>query len=154
MGGRTKINKTGSWQKLNDLTKNLKSALDTGSRKGAEKVAQATLQKMKGHIDKQDLNWPPKKKASKSGSTKSWVDTGELYNSFYIHKENGGKNVSIRVHGKENQMKFMILENGSVKKNIPPRPLVQKSLKEATQEAKRGNLLSRFMRKFLSKFFR
>ncbi len=152
MAKKFKIKKVGSWPSLNSFLSHAKSGFSRSSVDGIEKLAEATLDNIKGHIDKQDLNWAPKKRASKSGSTKSWIDTMELYHSFFIQKQE--KKVSIAVKGEKNKLKFLILEHGSVKRNIRPRPVVEVSLKEATQKAQKANGgLTYSLKKFLSRFF-
>ena len=98
------------------------------------------LEKMRGHIDAQDLNWTPLAKRTvelKGGDTTIYIETGKLREGLCVRRiKSSVKGSTIFVgaspwkkHGEVKMSDLMIwLEYGTDK--IPPRPLVQPTLEE------------------------
>lgn len=99
------------------------------------------LEKMRGHIDSQDLNWTPLADRTvelKGGDTTIYVETGALRNGLTVRRIKSttkGSTIFVgaspwkRHEGGMKMSELMIwLEYGTDK--IPPRPLVQPTIEE------------------------
>ena len=135
-------------QEAEELKKLTKKAVQAGivkAKKKLEFIAQSFLIRIKEVIEGQKYNWVPLKDAYKKQKIKQQLDprilirTGEYVESIYIEKtevkpdEDSPEGLilsfSIRLPDKEHeesginlQLLARIMEYGSFKRNIPPRP--------------------------------
>ena len=131
----------GDWNRaglyLQNLAVKLKPAFEAQLMEDGEFV----LQKMRDHIDKQDLNWTPLAERTvelKGGDTTIYVETGKLRDGLTVRRiksSTKGSTIFIgaspwKTHeGGMKMSELMIwLEYGTDK--IPPRPLVQPTMEE------------------------
>ena len=132
---------TGDWNKAGVLLKNLAVKLKPAFEAQLWEDGQFVLEKMRGHIDDQDLNWTPlaeRTVALKGGDTTIYVETGQLRNGLTVRRiKSSTKGSTIFVGASpwkrhEGGMKMsdllIWLEYGTDK--IPPRPLVQPTIEE------------------------
>ena len=132
---------TGDWNRagvhLRTLAVKLKPAFEAQLMEDGEFV----LQKMRDHIDNQDLNWTPLSERTvelKGGDTTIYVETGALRDGLVVRRiksSTKGSTIFIgaspwkRHEGGMKMSDLMIwLEYGTDK--IPPRPLVQPTIEE------------------------
>ena len=130
------MKKYGDWAKagivLQGLSKNLTPVFQAQLREDGELI----LSELRGHIDKQDLNWVPLSEHTielKGGSDTVYVETGFLYNNLKVRKVRAPKNgVTFFIgadawtttpSGEKFSNLMIWLEYGTDK--IPPRPLIR-----------------------------
>lgn len=132
---------TGDWNKAGVHMKSLAVRLKPAFEAQLWEDGQLVLEKMRGHIDNQDLNWTPLAErtiALKGGDDTIYVETGELRNGLTVRRiKSTAKGSTIFVgaspwkrHSGGMKMSDLLiwLEYGTDK--IPPRPLVQPTLEE------------------------
>lgn len=132
---------TGDWNRagvyLKNLAVKLKPAFETQLYEDGEFV----LQKMKDHIDSQDLSWTPLAERTielKGGDDTIYVETGALRDGLVVRRiKSTAKGSTIfvgaspwKTHPSGMKMSELMiwLEMGTDK--IPPRPLVQPTIEE------------------------
>lgn len=132
---------SGDWNRaglhLQNLAVKLKPAFEAQFMEDGEFV----LKTMQGHIDSQDLSWTPLSKHTvelKGGDTTIYVETGALRNGLCVRRIKStvrGSTIFVgaspwkRHEGGMKLSDLLIwLEYGTDK--IPPRPLVQPTIKE------------------------
>lgn len=135
------MKKYGDWAKagivLQGLSKNLTPAFQAQLKEDGELI----LSELRGHIDKQDLNWVPLSEHTielKGGSDTVYVETGFLYNNLKVRKVRAPKNgVTFFIgadawtttpSGEKFSDLMIWLEYGTDK--IPPRPLIRPTWEE------------------------
>ena len=135
------MKKYGDWAKagivLQGLSKSLTPAFQAQLREDGELI----LSELRGHIDKQDLNWVPLSEHTielKGGSDTVYVETGFLYNNLKVRKVRSTKNgVTFFIgadawtttpSGEKFSDLMIWLEYGTDK--IPPRPLIRPTWEE------------------------
>ena len=135
------MKKYGDWAKagivLQGLSKNLTPSFQAQLREDGELI----LYELRGHIDKQDLNWVPLSEHTielKGGSDTVYVETGFLYNNLKVRKVRSPKNgVTFFIgadawtttpSGEKFSDLMIWLEYGTDK--IPPRPLIRPTWEE------------------------
>lgn len=135
------MKKYGDWAKagivLQGLSKNLTPAFKAQLREDGELI----LSELRGHIDKQDLNWVPLSEHTielKGGSDTVYIETGFLYNNLKVRKVRApktgvtffiGADAWTTTPSGEKFSDLMIwLEYGTDK--IPPRPLIRPTWEE------------------------
>lgn len=135
------MKKYGDWAKagivLQGLSKNLTPSFQAQLREDGELI----LSELRGHIDKQDLNWVPLSEHTielKGGSDTVYVETGFLYNNLKVRKVRAPKNgVTFFIgadawtttpSGEKFSDLMIWLEYGTDK--IPPRPLIRPTWEE------------------------
>ena len=132
---------TGDWNRAGVYMRNLAVKLRPAFEGKLYEDGELVLDKMKGHIDSQDLNWTPLAQRTielKGGDTTIYVETGELKNGLVVRRiKSSVKGSTIFVgaspwkkhSGGIKMSDLMIwLEYGTDK--IPPRPLVQPTIEE------------------------
>ena len=132
---------TGDWNKAGLHLKNLAVKLKPAFEAQLYEDGQFVLEKMRGHIDDQDLNWTPLAERTielKGGDDTIYVETGALRNGLTVRRiKSSVKGSTIFVGASpwkrhEGGMKMsdllIWLEYGTDK--IPPRPLVQPTIEE------------------------
>ena len=132
---------TGDWNRAGVYMRNLAVKLKPAFEAQLWEDGQFVLEKMKGHIDSQDLDWTPLSDRTielKGGDTTIYVETGELRNGLSVRRiKSSTKGSTIFVGASpwkrhEGGMKLsdllIWLEYGTDK--IPPRPLVQPTMEE------------------------
>lgn len=132
---------TGDWNRAGVHMKSLAVKLKPAFEAQLWEDGQLVLEKMRGHIDSQDLNWTPLAErtiALKGGDDTIYVETGELRNGLTVRRiKSTAKGSTIFVgaspwkrHKGGMKMSDLLiwLEYGTDK--IPPRPLVQPTLEE------------------------
>ena len=132
---------SGDWNRaglyLKTLAVKLKPAFEAQLMEDGEFV----LQKIRDHIDNQDLDWTPLAKRTvelKGGDTTIYVETGQLKDGLVVRRvksSNKGSTIFIgaspwkRHEGGMKMSDLMVwLEYGTDK--IPPRPLIQPTIEE------------------------
>ena len=135
------MKKYGDWAKagivLQGLSKNFTPAFQAQLKEDGELI----LSELRGHIDKQDLNWVPLSEHTielKGGSDTVYVETGFLYNNLKVRKVRAPKNgVTFFIgadawtttpSGEKFSDLMIWLEYGTDK--IPPRPLIRPTWEE------------------------
>lgn len=132
---------TGDWNKAGVYLKNLAVKLKPAFEAQLYEDGQFVLEKMRGHIDSQDLDWTPLSQKTielKGGDDTIYVETGALRNGLTVRRiKSSTKGSTIFVgaspwkrHKKGMKMSDLLiwLEYGTDK--IPPRPLVQPTIEE------------------------
>ena len=132
---------TGDWNKAGIVLKNLSVKLKPAFEAQLYEDGEFVLEKMRGHIDSQDLSWTPLSERTielKGGDTTIYVETGELRNGLSVRRiKSSVKGSTIFVgaspwkshEGGMKMSELMIwLEYGTDK--LPPRPLVRPTFEE------------------------
>lgn len=132
---------TGDWNRAGVYMKNLAVKLKPAFEAQLYEDGEFVLEKMRDHIDNQDLNWTPLAERTielKGGDDTIYVDTGELRDGLVVRRiKSSTKGSTIFVgaspwkrHKKGMKMSDLMiwLEYGTDK--IPPRPLVEPTIKE------------------------
>lgn len=132
---------TGDWNRAGVYLKNLAVKLKPAFEAQLYEDGQFVLEKMRGHIDNQDLNWTPLAERTielKGGDDTIYVETGALRDGLVVRRiKSTTKGSTIFVGASpwkrhEGGMKMsdllIWLEYGTDK--IPPRPLVQPTIEE------------------------
>lgn len=134
---------TGDWNRAGLYLRNLAVKLRPAFEGKLYEDGQLVLEKMRGHIDNQDLNWTPLSKrtiALKGGSEVIYIETGKLRDGLTVRRIKStvkGSTLFIgaspwKRHGDIKMSDLMIwLEYGTDK--IPPRPLVQPTIDEVKE---------------------
>lgn len=134
---------TGDWNRAGLYLRNLAVKLRPAFEGKLYEDGQLVLEKMRGHIDNQDLNWTPLSKrtiALKGGSEVIYIETGKLRDGLTVRRIKStvkGSTLFIgaspwKKHDGIKMSDLMIwLEYGTDK--IPPRPLVQPTVDEVKE---------------------
>lgn len=134
---------TGDWNRAGLYLRNLAVKLRPAFEGKLYEDGQLVLEKMRGHIDNQDLNWTPLSErtiALKGGSEVIYIETGKLRDGLTVRRIKStvkGSTLFIgaspwKKHGDIKMSDLMIwLEYGTDK--IPPRPLVQPTIDEVKE---------------------
>ena len=136
-----KLEMTGDWNRAGIHLRNIAVKLRPAFEAKFYEDGQMVLEKMKGHIYSQDLGWTPLTDHTvelKGGDTTIYVETGELRNGLSVRRiKSSVKGSTIFVgaspwkrHSGGMKLSDLLiwLEYGTDK--IPPRPLVQPTIKE------------------------
>ena len=136
-----KLEMTGDWNKAGLYMRNLAVKLKPAFEAQLWEDGQMVLEKMRGHIDSQDLSWTPLAERTvelKGGDDTIYVETGALKNGLTVRRIKSsarGSTIFIgaspwkRHEGGMKMSDLMIwLEYGTDK--IPPRPLVRPTIEE------------------------
>lgn len=140
MGDMT-LTLTGDWNRAGVYLRNLAVKLKPAFEALLYEDGQLVLEKMREHIDSQDLNWTPLAERTielKGGDDTIYVETGKLRDGLVVRRIKStvrGSTLFIgaspwkRHEGGMKMSELMIwLEYGTDK--IPPRPLVQPTIEE------------------------
>ena len=132
---------TGDWNRAGAYMKNLAVKLKPSFEAQIYEDGEFVLEKMRGHIDSQDLSWTPLSEKTvmlKGGDTTIYVETGQLRNGLVVRRiKSSAKGSTVfvgaspwkRHEGGMKMSELMVwLEVGTDK--IPPRPLVQPTIEE------------------------
>ena len=130
---------SGDWDLALRTLQNIKNNMHDTFRDELRDSAEYTLEKLQGHIDKQDLGWTPLTEHTvqlKGGSRVIMVETGALRNSFEVQEKGDtfyvGVNSSSHPSGESTEDIVKWLEYGTDK--MVPRPLFQPTYKEIQRE--------------------
>ena len=136
-----KLEMTGDWNRAGLYMRNLAVKLKPAFEAQLWEDGQMVLEKMRGHIDSQDLSWTPLAERTvelKGGDDTIYVETGALKNGLTVRRIKSsarGSTIFIgaspwkRHEGGMKMSELMIwLEYGTDK--IPPRPLVRPTIEE------------------------
>ena len=136
-----KLEMTGDWNRAGLYMRNLAVKLKPAFEAQLWEDGQMVLEKMRGHIDSQDLSWTPLAERTielKGGDDTIYVETGALKNGLTVRRiksSDRGSTIFIgaspwkRHEGGMKMSDLMIwLEYGTDK--IPPRPLVRPTIEE------------------------
>ena len=136
-----KLEMTGDWNRAGLYMRNLAVKLKPAFEAQLWEDGQMVLEKMRGHIDSQDLSWTPLSERTielKGGDDTIYVETGALKNGLTVRRIKSsarGSTIFIgaspwkRHEGGMKMSDLMIwLEYGTDK--IPPRPLVRPTIEE------------------------
>lgn len=139
----------GDWNRAGVYLRSLAVKLKPAFEAQLWEDGQLVLEKMRGHIDDQDLNWTPLAQRTvelKGGDTTIYVETGQLRNGLTVRRiKSSAKGSTIfigaspwkRHEGGMKMSDLMIwLEYGTDK--IPPRPLVQPTIEEVEDLLKKN----------------
>ena len=139
--GMMSLQLTGDWNKAGVYLRNLAVKLKPAFEGQLWEDGQFVLDKMRSHIDNQDLNWTPlaeKTIALKGGDDTIYVETGQLRDGLVVRRIKSttkGSTIFVgaspwkRHEGGMKMSDLMIwLEYGTDK--IVPRPLVQPTIEE------------------------
>lgn len=140
---------TGDWNRAGVYLRNLAVRLKPAFEAQIWEDGQFVLEKMRGHIDNQDLSWTPLAERTvelKGGDTTIYVETGELRNGLTVRRIKSsvkGSTIFVgaspwkRHKGGMKMSELMIwLEYGTDK--LPPRPLVQPTIEEVEDLLKKN----------------
>lgn len=132
---------TGDWNRAGVYMRNLAVKLKPAFEAQLYEDGQFVLEKMRSHIDSQDLDWTPLAERTielKGGDDTIYVETGSLKSGLTVRRVKSstkGSTIFIgaspwkRHEGGMKMSELMIwLEYGTDK--IPPRPLVQPTIEE------------------------
>ena len=136
-----KLEMTGDWNRAGLYMRNLAVKVKPAFEAQLWEDGQMVLEKMRGHIDSQDLSWTPLAERTvelKGGDDTIYVETGALKNGLTVRRIKSsarGSTIFIgaspwkRHEGGMKMSDLMIwLEYGTDK--IPPRPLVRPTIEE------------------------
>lgn len=136
-----RLEMTGDWNKAGLYLRNLAVKLKPAFEAQLYEDGEFVLEKMRGHIDNQDLSWTPLSERTvelKGGDTTIYVETGQLRDGLTVRRIKSsvkGSTIFIgaspwkRHKGGMKMSDLMIwLEYGTDK--IPPRPLVEPTIEE------------------------
>lgn len=136
-----KLEMTGDWNRAGLYMRNLAVKLKPAFEAQLWEDGQMVLEKMRGHINSQDLSWTPLAERTielKGGDDTIYVETGALKNGLTVRRIKSsarGSTIFIgaspwkRHEGGMKMSDLMIwLEYGTDK--IPPRPLVRPTIEE------------------------
>lgn len=136
-----RLEMTGDWNKAGLYLRNLAVKLKPAFEAQLYEDGEFVLEKMRGHIDRQDLSWTPLSERTvelKGGDTTIYVETGQLRDGLTVRRIKSsvkGSTIFIgaspwkRHKGGMKMSDLMIwLEYGTDK--IPPRPLVEPTIEE------------------------
>ena len=136
-----KLEMTGDWNRAGLYMRNLAVKLKPAFEAQLWEDGQMVLEKMRGHIDSQDLSWTPLAERTvelKGGDDTIYVETGALKNGLTVRRIKSsarGSTIFIgaspwkRHEGGMKMSDLMIwLEYGT--DQIPPRPLVRPTIEE------------------------
>lgn len=138
-----KLSKFGDWTKAGQILQILSSgSIIPAFQAQITSDGELILKTLKGHIDRQDLNWTPLSNQTielKNGSEKIYVETGFLKENLKVRKIRSPKNGITYFIGadawtthKPSGLKFsdlmIYLEYGT--STIPPRPLIRPTMEE------------------------
>ena len=136
-----KLEMTGDWNRAGMYMRNLAVKLKPAFEAQLWEDGQMVLEKMREHIDSQDLSWTPLSERTvelKGGDDTIYVETGALKNGLTVRRIKSsarGSTIFIgaspwkRHEGGMKMSDLMIwLEYGTDK--IPPRPLVRPTIEE------------------------
>lgn len=145
-----KLSKFGDWTKAGQVLQVLSSGgIVPAFQAQIEADGELILKTLRGHIDKQDLNWEPLSDRTielKNGSEKIYVETGFLKENLKVRKVRSPKNGITYFIGadawtthKPSGLKFsdlmIYLEYGT--STIPPRPLIRPTMEELESTIKK-----------------
>ena len=132
---------TGDWNKAGIFMKTLAVRLRPAFELQLYKDGEFVLEKIKGHIESQDLNWTPLAERTielKGGDDTIYIETGQLFNGLTVRRiKSTVKGSTIYVgaspwkkhEGGMSMSDLMVwLEYGTDK--IPPRPVIQPTYEE------------------------
>lgn len=141
MSGKVSLTLTGDWNRAGVYLRNLSIKLKPAFEAKLYEDGEFVLEKMRGHIDNQDLQWTPLAERTvelKGGDTTIYVETGKLRDGLTVRRiKSSVKGSTIFVgaspwkrHESGMSMSDLLiwLEYGTDK--IPPRPLVQPTIEE------------------------
>lgn len=147
--GDMSLTLTGDWNRAGVYMRNLAVKLKPAFEAQLWEDGQFVLEKMKGHIESQDLEWTPLAERTielKGGDTTIYVETGALKNGLTVRRIKSsarGSTIFIgaspwkRHEGGMKMSELMIwLEYGTDK--IPPRPLVEPTIEEVEDILKKN----------------
>ena len=136
-----KLELRGDWNRAGIYLRNLAVKLKPAFEAQLYEDGQLILEKIKGHIDAQDLNWTPLAERTielKGGDDTIYVETGELYDGLVVRRiKSSVKGSTIYVgaspwkrHKDGMKMSDLLiwLEYGTDK--VPPRPLIRPTYEE------------------------
>ena len=139
--GDMSLTLTGDWNRAGVYMKNLAIKLKPSFQAQLWEDGNFVLDKIKSHIDKQDLSWTPLAKRTvelKGGDTTIYVETGALKDGLVVRRVKSsvkGSTIFVgaspwkRHEGGMKMSELMIwLEYGTDK--LPPRPLIQPTIEE------------------------
>ena len=139
----------GDWNKAGVYLRNLAVRLKPTFEAQLWEDGQLVLEKMRGHIDDQDLNWTPLAERTielKGGDDTIYVETGQLKDGLTVRRiKSSTKGSTIFIgaspwkrHDSGMKMSDLMiwLEYGTDK--IPPRPLVQPTIEEVEDLLKKN----------------
>ncbi len=140
---------TGDWNRAGAYMRNLAVSLKPAFEAQLWEDGQLVLKTMRGHIDNQDLNWTPLAERTvelKGGDDTIYVETGELKNGLTVRRiksSTKGSTIFVgaspwkRHKGGMKMSELMLwLEVGTDK--IPPRPLIEPTIKEVEDLLKKN----------------
>lgn len=141
MSKELQLTMTGDWFKAGIKLKNIAVRLHPAYEAVLMQDGNFVLEKMRGHIDSQDLSWTPLSKHTvelKGGSTTIYVETGQLRNGLVVRRiKSSVRGSTIYVgaspwkhhkSGVSMATLMMWMEYGTDKQ--PPRPLVEPTYEE------------------------
>lgn len=141
---------TGDWHRAGITLKNLAVKLYPAFSAKIYEDGEMVLERMKGHIYNQDLNWEPLAESTvalKGGDTTIMIDTGTLVDGLTVRRIKSttkGSTIFVgaspwKTHAPSGMKMSDImiwLEYGTDK--IPPRPLVEPTMEEVAHLLQRG----------------
>lgn len=145
MGKDFELKLTGDWNRAGLYFQNLAVKLYPAFEAKIWEDGQFVLERMRGHIDNQDLNWTPLSPRTielKGGDDTIYVETGYLRDGLSVRRiKSKAKGSTIFIGAspwkkhKPSGLKMsdllIMLEYGTDK--IPPRPLVQPTIEEVQE---------------------
>jgi hypothetical protein len=140
---------TGDWKRVGLVLQALATKLTPLAQARLYEDGEIILEKLRGHIDSQDLNWTPLSKRTvtlKSGDDTIYVDTGWLKENLTVRRlKSSVKGSTIFVgatpwqthpSGKKFSDLMLWLEYGT--ESTPPRPLIRPTWQEVQDDIKKS----------------
>ena len=126
-----KLELTGDWDRANSYFNKLSAELYPAFVAQILSDGEFVVEKLKGHIDAQDLGWAPNapNTVRLKGHSKVYVETGSLRDSIAVREGGGEGDFSIIVGPSPSMNQIMVwLEGGTSRQ--PPRPLLAPTAEE------------------------
>lgn len=140
------ISKTGDWTLFRDKLKSC-THINQKAKDKLQEDSKLVVEKIEGHIDRQDLSWTPLSDSttSQKGSNEIYIETGALRNSFNVSKvKESSKELTYHVGVPSNKVHtesgltynqlLEYMEFGTMTQ--PARPLIQPTNREIQKELK------------------
>ena len=159
------MRKTGDWEKVGSLISNLSNEMKKARELSLNRFGLKAEALAKGHMSRQDLNWPALKpktistKVRKGYSENILIATSDYFLSITSFVKGDTVYVGVKKESKNRDGRVIaniaaIHEFGAASVNIPARPLWQPTLNEAVEWHKKKNLPILIFAKRIEKYCR
>lgn len=153
-GNKGGIKKVGDWKRVGRITKTMRRDIEQINQRSLQRVALMAEGNAVKHVQNQDLNWQPlspkyaARKQAKGLSSKILIATSTMYQAItsVVRKGVGFAGVLRTARGKNGEVLANVAathEYGSVRNNIPARPLWHVVYQEVYTYIRQTNFFSR-----------